>query len=56
MDCKQKKSKQYVFVVFVLLILYLAVNLWYFYRYIDLVYLGTVIFCFIKFLRIKNFN
>ncbi|MDD2489837.1 MAG: hypothetical protein PHY26_01080 [Bacilli bacterium] len=56
MKRNQKKSKQYIILVFIAVITYLVVCLFSSFRYVDLGYLVVIVVTFIRFLRIKDFG
>jgi hypothetical protein len=54
MDHAKKKSRQYIAVIFIVLILYLIGNLYYNFQYIDLGYLIVIVIGFIRFICIRE--
>lgn len=56
MKPNQKRSKQYISLIFVAVIIYLVVCLHSSFNYVDFGYLIVIIVSFIRFLRIKDFG
>jgi hypothetical protein len=50
------KSRQYITLTFITLMLYAIISMWYSFKYIDLGYLILITIGFIRFLRVKEFN
>jgi len=56
MKTNQTKSKLYIILIFLAVIIYLIVRLWNSFKYIDLGYLLVLVVSLIRFLRVNDFN